>query len=254
MTSARAGRVTLRFYRWDPPCLSLGRNERARGVYDGEEAARRGVAVVRRPTGGRAVYHHDELTYAVAAPAGRWGGLRESYALINRALSRGLAELGVPVVLAAGGGAGPAGGGGAPGLGGRSRRPGLAGTGACFAEPAAGEVTAWGRKLVGSAQWRNGGALLQHGSILLSDGQGVMEHLRSSAAPGAAAPWASGAVGLEELLSRRPGLEELAAALLLGFRDGLGCPVETGRLSPAEGEEAERLEARYRDAAWTWRR
>lgn len=285
MASARRGLVTLRLYRWDPPCLSLGRHERARGRYDAEEAARRGIDIVRRPTGGRAVYHDDELTYAVAAPTGMWGGLRESYARINHALARGLRALGVPAETAGGAGA-P----GSPPAASRASSPSAAprvssaaappaapvapgrprlGAGPCFAAPAPGEVTAAGRKLVGSAQWREGGALLQHGSLLLTDGQAVVRALRrpharaagraparpngSGALRGRPAPGA-GAIGLAELLGRRPARTELREALVVGFGEELALTVEPGGLSSEEREAARRREARYRDDAWTWRR
>lgn len=282
MEAARAGRVTLRLYRWKPACLSLGRNERARGRYDTAEAARRGIDVVRRPTGGRAVYHDDELTYAVTAPARRWGGLRESYARINRALARGLRALGVSAETTGSAAASAAGRPSASAPSSPSGPPARAQV-ACFAAAAPGEVTAAGRKLIGSAQWRHRGALLQHGSILLSDGQGTVAELRRSRAarpvasypapPGASAvdalaassaayaggaPWhsakASTAVGLEELLGRRPGLDEIRAALVAGFREEMEGAVAPGELSPAERLRAARLEAHYRDHAWTWRR
>lgn len=237
MGEAVEGVVSLRLYGWDPACLSFGRHERARGRYQEDEAARRGIDVVRRPTGGRAVYHDDELTYAVTAPAGLWGRLRESYTRINRALARGLRALGVSAETWEGG-----------------RGPGLA-AGPCFGTAAPGEVTAGGRKLVGSAQWRHGGALLQHGSILLTDGQAVVAGLRRRRAPRAAPiPAAPPAVGLEEVLGRRPAPGELRDALASGFREEFGLPVESGEISAAEREAAERLEARYGDDAWTWRR
>src|SRR3989441_10488252 len=75
--TARTGRAFLRLYRFDPPCLSLGRNEPAAARYDRAAIARRGLDVVRRPTGGRAVWHEHEVTYAVAAPIATFGGLRE---------------------------------------------------------------------------------------------------------------------------------------------------------------------------------
>src|SRR5512142_3291490 len=89
------GRAALRFYYWDPPCLSLGRNQPAVGVYDPAAAAARGIDIVRRPTGGRAVLHDRELTYCVSVPVGELGSPRESYGAINRALVAGLRRLGV---------------------------------------------------------------------------------------------------------------------------------------------------------------
>src|SRR2546425_4755314 len=69
--AARTGRAFLRLYRFDPPCLSLGRNEPAAARYDRTAIARLQLDVVRRPTGGGAVWHEHEVTYAVAAPEGR---------------------------------------------------------------------------------------------------------------------------------------------------------------------------------------
>lgn len=230
MDAAREGRVTLRFYAWSSPCLSLGRNQAARGHYDLEAARERGVDVVRRPTGGRAIYHHRELTYAVAAPVGLWGGLRSAYRRINRALLRGLSRLGAEVAEA-----------------GRDARVPGPSSRACFRDPLPGEIVAGGRKLVGSAQWRDRGALLQHGSILLHDEQEMAERLRLDGGSVEAA-------ALSDLLDEVPPPDRLAEALRAGFRDALGLPVRDGRMSAAEAVRAEALEARYRGDDWTWRR
>ena len=68
------GTITLRLYRWNPPALSFGRNQLARERYDPRAARERGIDIVRRPTGGRSVYHDRELTYSVTAPADMWVG------------------------------------------------------------------------------------------------------------------------------------------------------------------------------------
>ncbi len=233
MEAAREGGVVLRLYRWSPPCLSFGRNQRARGRYDAGAAADRGIDVVRRPTGGRAVFHHREVTYAVAAPSDLWGGLRPSYRAINRALARGLRRLGAPVESAA--------------RRGRAPEPSSR---ACFRDPLPGELVAAGRKLVGSAQWRREGALLQHGSVLLHDDQEEAERLRT-AGDGETGP---GAASLADLLEAVPDPAEVAEALRAGFAEELGARVEPGGLTPEEEELARDLEERYRDEAWTWRR
>ncbi|HMJ57974.1 MAG TPA: hypothetical protein VK467_02485 [Gemmatimonadales bacterium] len=139
----RSGESFLRLYRWDPPCLSLGRNEPA--------LERPGIATVRRPTGGRAVWHEHEVTYAVAAPIITFGRLRDAYRAIHEQLAAALRSLGADVTLAAD----------------RPTRPLRDRPNACFAETVGGEVLAGGRKLIGSAQVRRGAAFLQHGSILL---------------------------------------------------------------------------------------
>src|SRR5690606_10060386 len=100
MDSVReGGAAVLRFYRWEPACLSLGRNQPAAEWYDRQEIARRGLDVVRRPTGGRAVVHGRELTYSVVTPERMLGTLRRSYATINRAFLTGLQRLGVDATL-----------------------------------------------------------------------------------------------------------------------------------------------------------
>lgn len=242
MASAREGRATLRFYGWSPPCLSFGRHQPARGRYDPEAARRRGIDVVRRPTGGRAVLHRREVTYSVTAPAGRWGGLRECYGRINRGLARGLVGLGVPLdpwrSFETRGGVGS--------------RPPPPLARACFQDPLPGELTSGGRKLVGSAQWRVDGSLLQHGSILLHDDQPMVDALRL--APAAGDPRPSGASSLHELLGRVPPESEILAALAAGFADEFEVRLESGEPDPSERRAALYLEGRYKDPAWTWRR
>ena len=232
MESGRQGLVTLRLYRWEPGCLSFGRNQTALGRYDGDRAAALGYDVVRRPTGGRSVLHHQELTYSVTAPAS-WGSLRDVYVRINRALAAGLRLLGVDAVVHESA-AGP------------TPRPTVR---ACFRDPLPGEVTVAGRKLVGSAQWRDAGALLQHGSILIRNEQGLVEELRIGAIPAVEVP----AVGLAELLGSEPEATELEGAIVAGFEQVLGASLEPGELTAGETERASmRLQA-YEDPAWTWR-
>jgi lipoate-protein ligase A len=241
MDSARHGLVTVRFYEWQPGCLSFGRNQTAAGLYDADEARTRGIDVVRRPTGGRAVYHHRELTYSVTAPVDEWGSLRDAYCRINHALAAGLQSLGAPVTCAGDDrGAAP--------------RPIAR---ACFRDPLPGEVTAAGRKLVGSAQWRDGAALLQHGSILLENEQNVTEQLRVRPDGEVATnPHGShgGAIGLANLIEDLPPSREIVAALGAGFRAEFRLEAEAGELDEGEVAAASHLVERYRDPTWTWRR
>src|SRR5437660_12657748 len=90
----RTGRTFLRLYRFDPPCISFGRNEPARERYDAGAIARLACDVVRRPTGGRAVWHEHEVTYAVAAPVAAFGSLRDAYREIHQRLAAALQALG----------------------------------------------------------------------------------------------------------------------------------------------------------------
>ena len=228
---ARAtGETVLRTYTWAVPTLSLGRNQRAAGEYDTAMLARAGLAVVRRPTGGRALVHHREITYSVTAPVA--GPLGHTYARINALLINALGALGVPTGIAER----------------RARAPVPSGL-PCFAEPGAGELVAEGRKLVGSAQWRDDGALLQHGSILVDDDQGLLAGLRSTS-PDAVPPPAT----LRALLGRAPSVAEFSGHLLDAVRALEDPACQWWNPEPAVLCDAARLALRYRDPAWTWRR
>ncbi len=98
--AAGEGRAFLRIYRWEPFCLSFGRNEPALKRYDRAAIERLGLDTVRRPTGGRAVWHADEVTYAVAAPIHTFGTLAETYQRIHETLAEALQSLGFPAELA----------------------------------------------------------------------------------------------------------------------------------------------------------
>jgi len=233
MSRARAsGAVILRAYAWSEPTLSLGRHQTARGRYDLEAAAARGVRFVRRPTGGRAVLHHREITYAVAAPENALGNFRESYARINRLLVGALHRLGVMAEIASAAGTPP--------------RPGVA---PCFEEPVAGEIVASGRKLVGSAQWRADGALLQHGSILVDDDQALASELLLERAAPSPAP-----ATLRQLLGRGPTVAEFAMALATAVAGEEHVTSDVARIDQELRSATVALLDRYRSDEWTWRR
>jgi lipoate-protein ligase A len=236
--SVRAGASppTLRFYAWSHPVLSIGyAQDRGRDV--DEEACRRlGVPVVRRVTGGRAVLHDPEreVTYSVAAPhdpALFGAGLASAARCVAGGLVAGLRRLGIE---ASGAGARRA---AAPG-----RSP------ACFASAARHEIVAGGRKVVGSAQRRVGGAFLQQGSVLLEARAAALAALLRGASGGRE----EGAMtGIAELAGRSLAYAEVVAALAAGFEEAWGVRLNPGGTSVAEGRAAVRLErGRYGDAAW----
>ena len=227
-----AGGVIVRVYGWARPTLSLGRHQRAAGLYDVEAARRLGIDIVRRPTGGRAVLHWREITYCVAAPENLLGPLREAYGTINTVLVHALGRLGVDAAIAA------------PDV--PPPRPFV---GACFEEPVAGEISAGGRKLVGSAQWRADGALLQHGSILIDDDQPLANELMTAPAP-APAPAAT----LRALTGRAPTLDEFRDAMAAAIEACLGLRSDHVPLDPALHADAAQRRAHYAADGWTWRR
>ena len=152
---AEGERPALRLYRWETPALSLGRFQSDDEV-DRDACRRLGVAVVRRPTGGKALLHGADLTYAVAIPRpeGADGSVDAVYCRLAGALVAGLARLGVEAAIA------------------RHERADANGSGVahgpvCFTSMQGADLRVGPRKLCGSAQVRRGGAVLQHGSILL---------------------------------------------------------------------------------------
>lgn len=229
--AAATGEAVFRVYAWSAPTLSLGRNQPARDEYDPTALRNHGVSVVRRLTGGRAVLHHREVTYSVTAPASFGVALRDAYRRINEILVDGLRALGADATIASPSGRAP-----------------LPSTAPCFEEPTEGELVLGARKLVGSAQYREGGALLQHGSILVDDDQLLVSSLlRVAVAP--PPPPAT----LHDALARIPALDEVAAALFDAVRAREDRDATTFVAGHAFTDEVEAAAERYRDEAWTWR-
>ena len=218
----RSGRAFLRLYRWSPPCLSFGRHESVATRYDRAAIARLGLDVVRRPTGGRAVWHEHEVTYGVAAPIATFGSLRETYCAIHERLAEALRSLGLDAKLA-------------PDT--RTVRLSDSPT-SCFAAPVGGEVVIGDRKVVGSAQMRRGAAFLQHGSILLDGSQDVVGQVSKVPAAG------SRATTLSHALGRPVSFDEVAAAIVSSW----GEPVVQ-----SDGPTVRPSDA-FSSPDWTWRR
>lgn len=233
LARARAtGECVLRVYSWARPTLSFGRNQTAAGLYDLDRVRAAGVDVVRRPTGGRAILHHREITYSVTAPSEGDGSLRESYARINRLLVDGLRRLGVHARIA--------------GAAGHSLLPGDT---PCFETPSEGELVVGTRKLVGSAQWREDGALLQHGSILVDDDQpAIAALLRRPASP--PPPPAT----LRAVLGRAPSVEESAAALFDAVRAMEDAGAQPFAPDAALLDREAKALPQFENDRWTWRR
>ena len=223
--------VTVRFYRWRPATVSLGYFQPAEDVDLGVVHSL-GLGLVRRPTGGRAILHDDELTYSIAVPADVIPGGRSigrSYMAITRALLLGLQLLGVR------GSVGKA----------EATRNNL--TRACFALSTRADVSAGGAKIIGSAQVRRGGVILQHGSIPLTLDASLHARLF-----GAADAEKAAAGGLADILGRRPSWQEMIEAFAEGFRRAFDVELAPGELSHRELSLAEDLRrTKYGTAEFT---
>lgn len=235
--SARAGKGTWRWYRWATPTVSFGRNERLAGRVTPARLAATGLDAVRRPTGGRALLHHRELTYSVTMTLPAPVPWRAAYDAVNAILLDGLRRAGVHAAPAP------------------DARPVAPDGPVCFDQPSAGELTVHGRKLVGSAVWRQGECYLQHGSILLHDDQPLLQSLADD---GAASPAAA------TLASCFPGEPDDAVAqrVLGAMRAALdgAMPGERHarpRDAAADAGWADLVAAHHRqlaDPRWLWRR
>ena len=219
---------TLRMYQWVPPCLSLGKRQPLSGV-DVARCQEDGVDVVRRATGGWAILHTDELTYSIATqpddPRAE-GAILDAYRRLSTGLIAGLHLLDVPAMMNP---VDPIGVHNA--------------SAACFEVPSAYEITAGTQKLVGSAQTRPSGRVLQHGSLPLrgdiarlvrylwfateDDRDALAAHLRERATT------------LSALLGREVSFAEAADAMRRGFTAALHLALTPGAPTPAELAAAE---------------
>jgi lipoate-protein ligase A len=247
LESVAAGRSApvLRLYRWRPATVTLGYAQRCDRSVNLAACREMGLDVVRRITGGRAVLHDREVTYAVIAPERTPpfpGGILENYRVIARPLQRTLAAFGLPVAFAPGrrGGAGEG-----------------AAASACFTAPSAYELVCHGRKVTGGAQKRQGGAFLQHGSIPLDLD---LERLCRALQPAelsldAVVSRLEQSVGWLNRWRQSPvAVTEVEERLVEAFAEEFGISLVGD--SPTADEEAlaTRLEAeKYANPAWNWR-
>ena len=225
-----SGEGVLRLYRWTNPTASFGRNEPSQGRYDLEAARKAGIEFVRRPTGGRAVLHDRELTYALVMPITAGTSLRAVYGMVNEGLVKALGNIGVSASLAP-----------------DEVRALSPMAGPCFRRPSEGEVTVGGRKLVGSAQARIGNAILQHGSLLVGRGQERLAALRGETED------ASTSTCLDEILDVVPSWDILVEAVAAGLSGVFRGEWHRGRRTDLEKAGARLLEEHYASAGWTWR-
>ena len=232
---AGASPPTVRFFAWAPPTVSLGYGQPLDRHVDVAACRHLGVGIVRRLTGGSAIYHDGperELTYGVVAAADDVGGgardLLHSYQWIGRALAGGLRTLGAPVEMV-----GVA----------RGDEPTPA---FCFARTGSCEIEVGGRKLVGSAQRRYGRTFLQHGSVLL----GVDAARLAAIFPTTDDPLAT-LTTLEAALGHRPKFDDVAQALAAAFEREHGLDLRPDGLSGDETAAVERLvREKYATDAW----
>ena len=231
---------TLRLYAWEPACLSVGYAQKIEEV-DFNRLRTLGWDFVRRPTGGRAVLHVDELTYAVIAPPDEpqvAGTVLESYHRLAQALVEALRLLSLPVEVKE-----------QAGTPGKSPNPG------CLDVPSSYEITVGGKKLIGSAQARRKDGVLQHGSLPLTGDLGrilqVLAFPDEASRLRAADRLLERATTVETALGRAVTWDAAAEAFRTAFGKVLALHLENVDLSPTEKERAgELVTAKYAHDSW----
>ncbi len=241
---------TLRFYRWEPPALSLGYFQNHEEEVDVNNCQEKNVDVVRRPTGGRAILHENELTYSIAVNESLdllSKSVVESYRQISSGLVQGLNMLDVPAELK------PREGKKAP----RGQ------SSACFDTPSWYEVVVNDKKLIGSAQTRKDGTILQHGSLPLSRNTKKIFSLFDFSSERERRKmrriYSSRSTALYECLTEEKleeiSFEQLTEALKEGLETALSVKIERGKLSEKEKAMAEELKSKkYLSEEWLKKR
>jgi lipoate-protein ligase A len=226
---------TLRVFKWQPDCISLGYHQNADEI-NLTKCREAGIDVARRPTGGRAILHAQELTYSVIIPAThKWFAILplDIYRRLSEAIAAGLRYLGAAVNFA-------------PGeklqVDGRPLRM------ACFASAARNELLANGKKIVGSAQRRFRQGTLQHGSILLDAAHDKLpEYLTGAEAVRAIERrrLQDHTTTLRQVCGRSVEFDETASALRRGFAETWQIDFYDGVVTPEENKLAETWRERF---------
>lgn len=241
---------TVRFYGWNPATLSIGYFQKAHKDVDHHFLQDKGLGFVRRPTGGRAVLHDQELTYSVVLSEAHPfipSSVNESYRILSRGLMEGFLALGLDARMVS--------------LSNESEKAKFAtlSTAACFDSPSWYELVVEGRKVAGSAQMRHQGTLLQHGSILLDfdiellfkslifpseeKRQEMMNAFREKA------------ISIKQLSGQNITYETAVKAFTKGFERGLGIQLEPAVLTNQEIEQAQILyDTKYSEPSWNFRK
>ncbi|MFD1408180.1 biotin/lipoate A/B protein ligase family protein [Kroppenstedtia eburnea] len=252
LTSVSEGEAppTLRFYGWEPATLSIGYFQKVEKEVNRDRLRAKGLGLVRRPTGGRAVLHDREVTYSVILAEDYPGmptSVTDSYRVISTGLLEGFRELDLQAEMVP--------------LETEEEKAQYAslGSAACFDSPSNYELVVEGRKVAGSAQTRQRGVILQHGSILLDldvdllfdvlrfPSERVKERMKRG--------FLNKAVAINQLRPEPVSFDEAVKAMTRGFEKGLQIRLEPGELTPREQELAQELvSSRYGRDEWNFKK
>jgi lipoate-protein ligase A len=243
-------RPTIRFYGWNPATLSVGYFQRVSKEINMDAVKRYGLGFVRRPTGGRGVLHDQELTYSVIVSESHPSmpsAVTEAYRVISSGILEGFKELGLDAYFSI------------PNT--EEEKEGLKNprSAVCFDAPSWYELVVEGRKVAGSAQTRQKGVILQHGSILLDvdeemlfdlflySNYRVRERMKQA--------FKTKAIAINHLVEDKVNLADAKRAFFKGFERGLDIKLEEYTLSDDELNDVKRIErTKYANDDWNYRK
>jgi lipoyl(octanoyl) transferase len=229
---------TIRFYGSHPAAVSIGYFQDAKNELNIEKCRSEGIDIARRMTGGRAVFHFNEITYCVAAGEQKKifpADISGTYNIISKCIARGLSDLGIRADLAKDG----------------RLQPKEEINSCCFVVPSRNELLVKGRKICGSAQIRRRGGFLQHGLLPLTfNPEKTADFLLSSRTPEQLEELRKSVTAINEELVFPVGALEICSKLKKGFIEELGIDLKEETLTPAEKKLKNELMKKYTDVNW----
>ncbi|WP_381413464.1 biotin/lipoate A/B protein ligase family protein [Staphylococcus epidermidis] len=239
----------IRFYTWNPATLSIGYFQRLQKEIDIDKVKEKGYGLVRRQTGGRGVLHDKELTYSVIVPEfhpNMPSTVTEAYKIISQGLLEGFKNLGFETYFAI------------PRSKEERDKLKQPRSSVCFDAPSWYELVVEGRKIAGSAQTRQKGVILQHGSILqdidIDDLFDMFIFKNERLKAKMKENFVQKAVAINDISNQHITLNEMENAFKSGFKKGLNIDFKPLELTEKQKEEVQELEEKYRSEAWMHRK
>ncbi|MCG2182935.1 lipoate--protein ligase family protein [Staphylococcus epidermidis] len=239
----------IRFYTWNPATLSIGYFQRLQKEIDIDKVNEKGYGLVRRQTGGRGVLHDKELTYSVIVPESHPNmpsTVTEAYKIISQGLLEGFKNLGFETYFAI------------PRSKEERDKLKQPRSSVCFDAPSWYELVVEGRKIAGSAQTRQKGVILQHGSILqdidIDDLFDMFIFKNERLKAKMKENFVQKAVAINDISNQHITLNEMENAFKSGFKKGLNIDFKPLELTEKQKEEVQELEEKYRSEAWMHRK
>ena len=239
----------IRFYTWNPATLSIGYFQRLQKEIDIDKVKEKGYGLVRRQTGGRGVLHDKELTYSVIVPESHPNmpsTVTEAYKIISQGLLEGFKNLGFETYFAI------------PRSKEERDKLKQPRSSVCFDAPSWYELVVEGRKIAGSAQTRQKGVILQHGSILqdidIDDLFDMFKFKNERLKAKMKENFVQKAVAINDISNQHITLNEMENAFEAGFKKGLNIDFKPLELTEKQLEEVQELEDKYRSEAWMYRK